>query len=170
MIVRRVFGPLSHATFSIPAIRRFVDAYVPADGRRWADPFARNSRRTQWTNDFDPSTNARYHLDAQAFVRKLPFNLDGALFDPPYSYRQITEHYRAVGRSATALDTSSNFYVRVRVPLLKKIRVGGRFLHFGWNTNGACDKRRWKLLEVLVVAHGSHHNDTLATAWEKIHR
>jgi hypothetical protein len=167
--MRRVFGPLKHDTFAIPAVSDLLDRYVPKDGKRWADPFARNTQRAEFTNDWDPDTSAKSHLDAQVFVRRLP-RLDGALFDPPYSYRQITEHYRAVGRCATALDTSSNFYVRVRVPLCRKVRVGGLFVHFGWNTTGPGDKERWEFVEGLDIAHGSHHNDTLVGVWRKVRR
>lgn len=167
----RRHGPLNHATFEIPVVSKLLDRYLPHPRMpRWADPFARDSDRAELRNDFDPATRAPVHMDAQAFVRALPYRLEGALFDPPYSYRQITEHYRAVGRSATALDTSSNFYVRVRVPLCAKIRVGGLFIAFGWNTTGPGDGDRWELLELLDVAHGSHHNDTLVTVWTKVRR
>jgi hypothetical protein len=88
---------------------------------------------------------------------------DGVIFDPPYSYRQITECYAKVGLKASQLDTSNNFYNRVMNRICDRIKPGGIAISCGWNTNGFGVNRGFRVVEILVVAHGQHHNDTLVT-------
>lgn len=173
LVCARTFGKLSHATFTIKPIRGFVSKYV-GDGRGWIDPFAGDNSPAEFTNDWNIERHAKCHMEAEAFVLKLAANktmrrrVRGAIFDPPYSYRQVSEHYRVVGRKATALDTSYNFYRRVMVPLSVLLQPGAVALSFGWNTNGFGKSLGFEKLEVLVVAHGGHHNDTLCLAERKL--
>ena len=105
---------------------------------------------------------------ADTFCRDVlvgPFR--GVLFDPPYSYRQISECYKGFGLRATSLDTSNNFYNRVMNGICDKIEPGGYAISFGWNTNGFGKNRGFYPVEYLVVAHGQHHNDTLVTVERK---
>jgi hypothetical protein len=92
---------------------------------------------------------------------------EGGLFDPPYSYRQVSDHYKVIGKKATALDTSYNFYARVLDPMAKLIVTGGYCISFGWNSNGMGKKRGFRIVEILLVAHGMHHNDTIVTVERK---
>lgn len=108
-----------------------------------------------------------FHLDALDFSQIVTGPLEGVLFDPPYSYRQVSEHYKSAGRKPTQRDTSYNFYARVMDPLASKIKPGGLAISFGWNSNGFGKKRGFKIKEILIVAHGLHHNDTIVTVEEK---
>ena len=47
------------------------------------------------------------------------------------------------------------------------LTVNGYFLHFGWHSNGLGKCRHAKIEEVLLVAHGRAHNDTICTAERK---
>ena len=39
---------------------------------------------------------------------------------------------------------------------------------FGWNSSGVGKKRGMQLIEVLLVAHGGSHNDTICTVERKL--
>lgn len=170
-IIRRASAAPNKWTFKIPPIRELLDRYVIADGAGWIDPFAGMNSPAQHTNDVNPEMPSKYHLLADDFCEMMvkvgegPF--DGVLFDPPYSYRQITECYAKVGLKASQLDTSNNFYNRVMNAICDDIVPGGYAISFGWNTNGFGANRGFHLLEVLVVAHGQHHNDTLVVVERK---
>ena len=153
-------------TFSIPPIRDLVAKYV-GDGKGWADPFAGRSRLAEFTNDMNPAQNTTHHLEAVEFAKVLRSGLSGVLFDPPYSMRQISEHYREYGKKATALDTSYNFYRRVMDVLAPKVKAGGIAISCGWNSNAFGMKCGFDIIEILVVAHGCHHNDTIVTVERK---
>jgi len=166
-LLERTFARASAWTFRIPPIKELIERYV-ADGYGWADPFAGDNSPAEFTNDIHPDRKAKYHMEAEEFGKILPEYLNGVLFDPPYSYRQISEHYKEIGKKATAKDTSYNFYRRVMNSLIPKIRHGGYAISFGWNSNGFGKSYGFEIVEILLVAHGMHHNDTIVTVEKKI--
>lgn len=152
-------------TFSIPPIADFL--------RRWmrppsVDPFARNSEWATYRNDLSPATTATYHLDAAAFCELLArdgVRAECVLFDPPYSPRQISEVYQSIGRDVTTKDTQSpRLYREVRDGLDRLLVPGGVALSFGWNSAGFGTERGYRVVEILLVAHGGAHNDTICVA------
>jgi len=162
-------------TFRIKPISELLDKYV---GRKtliseinglWVDPFAGENSPAQETNDHNPDKPTKYHLEAIDFVNIFKDNsIDGVLFDPPYSNRQISEHYKVIGKKATQSDTSTNFYTKILNPLSNKIKIGGYCISFGWNSNGMGKNRGFEIVEILLVAHGGHHNDTIVVVERKI--
>jgi hypothetical protein len=154
-------------TFRIPPIRDLVTRYV-GDGKGWLDPFAGMSSPAEFTNDLNPEMPAKYHLEAIDFIKQLQGQFKGILFDPPYSYRQVTECYQSLGLKASAMDTSSNFTSRVKDVGSGKIMAGGLSISFGWNSEGFGKERRFEIIEILLVAHGSSHNDTIVTVERKL--
>ena len=167
MIMTRTFATASAHTFTIAPIKKLLSQYViSSDG--WADPFSGFNSPAEYTNDHNPDRPTKYHLEAKDFAEIVPEGLNGVLFDPPYSYRQVSEHYKVLGKKATSLDTSYNFYARVLDPLGKKIKQGGLGISFGWNSNGFGKKRGFEIVEILLVAHGLHHNDTIVTVERKL--
>lgn len=165
--ISRVIARPSRWTFTIPPIADLVRRYV-GDGLRWIDPFAGMTSPAELTNDMDPATPAMCHMEADKFCELISGPLAGVLFDPPYSKRQISEHYRACGKKATSLDTSDRFYNRVRNAVCDKIEPGGYALSFGWNSNGFGARRGFILEELLLVCHGQGHNDTICTVERKV--
>lgn len=179
MIMSRAVASPSAWTFRIRPIVELLARYVPAGGEGFIDPFAGYNSPAQWTNDLDPETPAIWHMDAEAWAKAIcgmqfsnggaviapPFQ--GVLFDPPYSYRQITEHYRKLGLKASQLDTSSNFYNRVMNACCDAIVPGGHAISFGWNSTGFGARRGFRPVEILLVNHGAHHNDTIVTVERK---
>jgi len=165
----RVWAMPNPNTFDCKPIGEFV--------RRWisgvsADPFARNSQLATYTNDLTPDTHAESHLDAVDFLETLrggDIELDCAIFDPPYSPGQIKECYNNIGRDVTGKDTqNAALYKRVRDAIHPLVKNGGVVLSFGWNSAGMGKTRGYEIEEILLVAHGGAHNDTICLAERKI--
>jgi len=164
----RVWSMPSHQTFTIQPIKNLLDRYV-GDGKGWVDPFAGNNSPAEITNDHNPEIEATYNLDVMDFVEKLTRTYRGILFDPPYSFTQIAQHYKTViGRRASKYETSMSFYEKPKSALCEKIRVGGYVISFGWNTNGFGKARGFKIVEIMAVAHGGSKNDTFVTVEKKL--
>lgn len=168
MEIKRAKANPSKDTFTIQPIRKLLAKYV-GTGKGWIDPFAGYNSPAEMTNDHNPEIPTDYTMEAKDFVEQFvgKRKFKGALFDPPYSYRQVSEHYKIVGEKATQEDTSTRFYNRVLNPLAEVIEEGGYCIHFGWNTNAMGRNRGFKKVEILIVAHGGHHNDTLVTVEKK---
>lgn len=159
----RLWAMPSPDTFSIPPIRDFVGRHLSGVS---VDPFARNSALATYTNDINPATSAQFHMDAAEFLSKLAADgvvADTVIFDPPYSPRQISECYESFGRKATAKDTrNAELYSRCRRAIHGIVRHGSVVLSFGWNSCGM--GKGWETLELMLVAHGGAHNDTICFA------
>ncbi|WP_339061965.1 hypothetical protein LC567_08060 [Fusobacterium animalis] len=51
-----------------------------------------------------------FHLDALDFIKQFSDNsIDGILYDPPYSPRQVSECYKEFGKKVTSEMTRSTF-------------------------------------------------------------
>lgn len=168
MIIERVFAMPSPNTFSIKPIRCFIDRYS-ANAKNIIDPFARDNTLATHTNDLNPHTAAQFHMDAEDFCKQINASFDLALFDPPYSPRQISECYQSIGREVTTKDTqNAALYKRVRDAIDPLIKSGGHVLSFGWNSMGMGKGRNYEIVEILLVAHGGAHNDTICVAERKL--
>ncbi len=167
----RVFCMPCADTFSIKPIREFVGRYL-AESKVSIDPFARDKLLATYTNDLCPNTKVVHHMDAEDFCKMLAaegVSADLGLFDPPYSPRQISEVYKSVGREVGMAGTQNGaLYRRVRDALDSLIKPGGIVLSFGWNSAGMGIKRGYQIKEIMLVAHGGGHNDTVCVAEEKL--
>jgi len=90
----------------------------------------------------------------------------GVLFDPPYSLRQTKECYDGFGYSMSLEDTQS-FPNNVKDIIAHKIDISGIAICFGWNSGGFSINLGFELIEILLVAHGGHHTDTIVTVERK---
>ena len=171
MIFNREFAMPNAETFSLPPVSRLLDKWLPdmRGGAVIVDPFARNSRRGNLTNDLNPGTAADSHMLAEEFVEVTRIIADAVLFDPPYSPRQISEVYQQIGRECGTEETqNARLYKRVKDGLDKMLKPDGIAICCGWNSMGFGLKRGYDLLEILLVAHGGAHNDTIVTVERKI--
>jgi hypothetical protein len=157
-------------TFGIKPIGEFVKRYLAA-AEVSVDPFARNRNWATYTNDINRNTTASAHMDAEEFLIYLAergVKADLVLFDPPYSPRQVSEHYKAAGREVTAEDTQNGrLYRRVRDAINRVARPGTVVLSFGWQSVGMGANRGYEPIEILLVPHGGGHNDTICMAERK---
>jgi hypothetical protein len=164
MIINRTWAMPNKDTFSIKPIYELIERHITND--LWIDPFARNSPFAYRcvTNDLDPDVVANYHMEALEFLKHhKDESVDGVLFDPPYSPRQISECYKQVGRAVHMKDTQSSFYGDRKKEVARIVNKGGKVLSFGWNSGGIGKTNGFELIEVLIVPHGGAHNDTICT-------
>lgn len=122
----RVWAMPNHQTFLIGPIKKLLERYV-GNGWNWIDPSAGNNSPAKMTNDHNPATSAQYHMEAVDFAKRAnhKWGFTGVIFDPPYSFRQVSEHYKVIGKKATRQDTSTHFYEKVKSELCEKIKMGG---------------------------------------------
>lgn len=168
-LITRSWAMPSHNTFSIKPIKELIARNI-TEGI-WLDPFSRNSPFDSQciTNDLNTEVVADYHLEALEFLKQFDdSSVDGVLFDPPYSPRQISECYKSVGREVHMQDTQSSFYGDRKKEVARVVRKGGVVVCFGWNSGGIGKTKGFELVEVLMVAHGGAHNDTICTVERKI--
>lgn len=163
----RVWAMPSAWTFTIHPIKVLLDKYV-GNGRNWIDPFAGENSPAEYTNDHNPERKAKYHLEAREFCKIMEGPFDGILFDPPYSFTQVKEHYTLLGQKPSKEMTDMRFYEVAKSIICEKIKKGGYAISFGWNTNGFGKARGFKVVEIMAIAHGGSKNDTLVTVEIKI--
>ena len=167
MKIERIWGYPSKNTFSIKPIADILREEV-TDGF-WVDPFANNAKIATVTNDLNTDFDTDYHLDALDFLKMFPDNtVDGVLYDPPYSTRQISEVYKGVGLPVNKETTQSTFWTKQKKEIARIVKIGGKVISFGWNSGGIGKKNGFETIRVLLVPHGGHHNDTIVTIEEKI--
>jgi hypothetical protein len=146
-------------TFQIPIIRDFVTRWV--DGLDIViDPFCGSSTIGSHRNDIRNGGP-----DAAEWLQSLALVADAILLDPPYSPRQISEAYKSIGKPVTQSDTQNARVIKqVRDEAHRLTRAGSVVLSFGWNSCGMGKSRGYTMKEILLVAHGGAHNDTICIA------
>ena len=162
-------------TFKIKAIKGLILSYIK-DNDIILDPFANECSIKQYllnckyiSNDLDTTYSTDYHEEAQDFLKRFEDNsIDVVLYDPPYSPRQISECYKKLNKTVTMTDTNSGYFVKFKDEIARVLKPNGICISFGWNTNGIGSKRNFEILEILDVAHGGNHNDTLCTVERKL--
>lgn len=152
-------------TFSIKPIKELLSEEV--ENGTWIDPFANGSKVATITNDLNPEYDTDYHLDALTFLEN--FNdesVDGVLYDPPYSLRQVKECYNGYGKEVQGWDKT--FYSNHKKEISRIVKKGGKVISFGWNSGGIGKKYGFEIERILLVPHGGHHNDTICTVERKV--
>lgn len=166
MLFNRVWAMPNHNTFQIKPIGDFVLKYI--QGRKIRiDPFARNNTFCNITNDLNPETKAKHHMDCKDFLDMLikdGIQADIIVFDPPYSSRQTSECYKSFGYDVNMETTQNNFMIKNRERLDKLLKPDGIVLSFGWSSNGMGKTLGYEILEILLVCHGGAHYDTICMA------
>ena len=144
MIISRTWAMPNKKTFTIKPIRELIDKWVVESEA--LDPFP-----------FEYSEDALDYLKRQTPKRY-------ALFDPPYSPRQLKECYKGKGN----FDTKASTWSTWKNELSKKILPGGICISFGWSSQGMGKNRGFVIKEILLVAHGGMHNDTICVVEQKV--
>lgn len=167
MIMSREWAMPNHDTFSIKPIGSFVQRYL-SHSTVSVDPFARNKRWSTHTNDLNPTTEAECHMKAFDFLAMLVskgVKADLVVFDPPYSLRQTKECYEGIGIKFTYEDTLNvGLWQNEKKICNELLSDNGVFLQFGWHSNAMGKKYGFEIQEILLVAHGRSHNDTICVA------
>jgi hypothetical protein len=162
MKIDRIWAMPNKNTFDIKPILELIQSEM-VDGL-WIDPFANKNRLASITNDLNTEFDTDYHLDALNFLKlQNTSSVNGILFDPPYSPRQISECYRNFGYNITKQTTQSSFYSNLKSEIGRIIKPNGKVISFGWNSGGIGMKYGFEITRILLVPHGGWHNDTIVT-------
>lgn len=152
-------------TFSIKCIYELINKWY---NKNSIDPFANSNKIATITNDIDTDFNTDYHMDAIEFLKMFDDNsIDLVLFDPPYSPRQVSESYKKMGMSVNFETTNASFWSNMKNEISRIVKPSGICISFGWNTNGIGKNRNFEIEEILIVAHGGQHNDTICVVERK---
>ena len=148
MRIERVWAMPSSRTFSIKPIAELLKE--EASIGHWLDPFP-----------------YPFKEDAKEFLKKYGCEeVDGVLFDPPYSPRQLKECYDSLGQSLH--DTKSSVWSEWKDETSRVIKVGGKCISFGWSSQGMGKNRGFEITRILLVPHGGMHNDTICVVETKV--
>ena len=102
-------------------------------------------------------------------MKSLPdASADMVLYDPPYSPRQVSECYKSLGHTVNMQTTQASYWSKQKKEIARITKPGGIVITFGWNSGGIGMSNGFEIVEILMVAHGGWHNDTICTVEHKI--
>lgn len=166
MEINRVWSMPNSNTFSIKVIGDLINKYKSGV---IIDPFANSNKFATITNDLDPQYDTTYHMDALDFLKMLDTeSVDTVLWDPPFSPRQIKECYEKLGKSVNWETTQASYWSKQKEEISRIVKKGGYVITCGWNSGGVGKKYGFEIQEILLVAHGGWHNDTIVVVDKKI--
>ena len=166
--IERIWSMPNKNTFEVKPIHDLIVEEM-TEGT-WIDPFANRNKLATITNDLSEEFDTDYHLDALDFMKMFgDASVDGVLYDPPYSPRQVSECYNNVGFNVTWDTTKASFWGNHKREISRIVKVGGKVITFGWNSGGIGYKYGFEITRILMVPHGGWHNDTICTVEVKTH-
>lgn len=132
------------------------------------DPFANTNKFGTVTNDLNPEYPTDYHMDATDFLKMFQdSSVDVVLYDSPYSPRQISECYKKFNLTVNMTTTQASYWSRQKAEIARIVKPQGIVITCGWNSGGIGSKYGFEIQEILLVAHGGWHNDTIVTVDRK---
>lgn len=165
--IQRQWAMPNKNTFDIKPIKELIQSELT--NGTWIDPFANQNKLAAITNDLNPDFDTDYHMDALDFLKTFQNeSVDGVLYDPPYSPRQVTECYQGVGMNVTSETTRASFWGNQKKEISRIVKPGGKVITFGWNSGGIGRKYGFEIIRILLVPHGGWHNDTICTVEVKV--
>lgn len=165
MKINREWAMPNKNTFEIKPIAELIGRY-----NHWnsIDPFANRNKIATVTNDLNPEFGTDYNLDAIDFLKMFDNNSkDLVLYDPPYSPRQVAECYKKFDKTVNMQTTQIDYWSKQKDEIRRIVKIGGHVITFGWNSGGIGKKYGFEIIEILLVPHGSWHNDTIVTVERK---
>jgi tRNA1(Val) A37 N6-methylase TrmN6 len=172
MKIKRAWAMPNKHTFDIKPIEELIWEYV--EGIRLSqgvviDPFANKNTMATITNDLDTQYNTHYNMDALDFLKTFDNkSVDMVLYDPPYSPRQVSECYKKLDMTVNMQTTQSSYWGNQKKEIARIIKDGGYVITCGWNSGGIGKTKGFEIVEILLVAHGGWHNDTIVIVERKV--
>ena len=178
---------ITNQPFDNPHIRRILDREIDKMMRRTdgkglgVDPFAResftNSIENFITNDLNEEFDCHYNLEFKHFAKQLRLRVDHfglqkvdlVFFDPPYSLRQLKDHYDGIGKDLELWQTH-NMWKEGKDHLAAIMPVGSRVVSLGWTTAGFGKKRGFEKVALHVFEQVAREDRyaLLVTVEEKV--
>ena len=171
MEINRTWQMPNKNTFDIKPVYNLIQKYIGKlpDNPIIVDPFANKNKIATITNDLDIAFDTDYHLEATDFLKQLSSDsADMVLYDPPFSPRQLSECYKTFGLSVNMKTTQASYWSNQKVEIGRIVKSGGYVITCGWNSGGIGKKYGFEVVEILLVAHGGWHNDTIITVDKKL--
>lgn len=163
----------SKNTFSIKPIKKLIEKYINEIKNKnpnslIIDPFANSNKLADITNDLDPQYNTDFNMDALDFLKMFKNDsVDMVLYDPPFSPRQVVECYKKFNKTVNMQTTQASYWTKHKKEISRIVKKDGIVITCGWNSGGIGKKNGFKIIEILLVAHGGWHNDTIVTVERK---
>lgn len=168
MKMNRIWHMPNKNTFTIKPVKKLIYQHIEVL-ETVIDPFANDSKIAHITNDLDKTYDTDFHDDALDFLKRFEdCSVDGVLFDPPYSPRQVSESYKRLGRTVNMQTTQSTYWTRLKKEISRILKPNGIVITCAWNSGGIGKTNGFEIIEILLVAHGGWHNDTIITVERKI--
>lgn len=167
MIIERKWAMPNKWTFKIKPIAELLKDEIKKS-ELWVDPFAGEFSPANITNDLNPERATMYHLEALDFLHTFDdCSVDGVLYDPPYSQRQVKECYDSI-QGNIKWDGKMTFWSLSKDEISRIVKPGGKVICFGWNSMGCGKNRGFEMERILLVPHGGSRNDTICTVERKV--
>lgn len=164
MIINRVWAMPNKWTFKIKPINGLIEKYLLRH-KVWIDPFCGESKILSIKNDIKYPSGVL----AIKFLQSFEVMDCGILFDPPYSLEQCRRAYNSHGLPFTKKNSQNCVrWTDERDVIGKRHCSRGIVISFGWSSTCMGKKRGYKILEILMVSHGSATPDTLCVVEEKL--
>ena len=175
MIINRSWAMPNKNTFSIKPINKLIKKYLDISDII-IDPFAGDTpflhcdrKYTYYANDLDREKQGQFSMDALEYLKGFIDNFaDLILFDSPYSPRQVSECYKKMDKTVNMQTTQSSFWGNLKKEITRVVKPGGYVITCGWNSGGIGKTNGFEIVEILLVAHGGWHNDTIVTVERRI--
>lgn len=165
MIINRTWNMPNSRTFSIKPIKSLIEKYAYGE---IIDPFANSNKLATITNDLDEQYDTDYHMDALEFLKMFKCeSVDTVLYDPPYSPRQVSECYKKFGQTVNMQTTQASYWSKQKEQIGRIVKPNGIVITCSWNSGGIGKKYGFEIEEILLVAHGGWHNDTIVVVERK---
>ena len=165
LIINKKWAMPNKHTFDIKPIKEIIERHSFGES---VDPFANKNRIASSCNDIDPQYKCEFQYDAIDFLKLHRDNsVDTMLFDPPYSPRQVSECYKALEMTVNMQTTQSSFWGDLKKEIARVVKPQGKVITCGWNSGGIGKSLGFEQIEILMVAHGGWHNDTIVTVEQK---
>lgn len=125
MTISRKWAMPNSNTFSIKPIFELIGKYKFGT---IIDPFANTNKIATITNDLNTEYETTYHMDATDFLKMFEDeSVDTVLYDPPYSPRQVSECYKALGYTVNMETTQASYWRKQKDEIQRILKIGG-----GW--------------------------------------
>lgn len=110
-----------------------------------------------------------FHMEAAEFCEMfVGEQVDGAIFDPPYSLTQVSRSYKDFGLKFKGAENPTGGFPRVKDALAQIVRPGGIVISYGWNSVGMGKGRGFEPVEYLLCCHGGNRNDTIVSVERRL--